>query len=196
MKNLILAILMLASTTAFSQGFQFGLKAGANFSNFVGSDDIDDLEKNTYVGFHGGAFVAFLLGDHLALQPELLFSTQGTKFKYAGNETKYTVSYINVPIMVKYRFTGGFFLEAGPQFGFKVNEDTDDMQIDDFAESVDVSAAAGLGYHSSVGLGIGARYSVGISKAGDFTWQGASNPNYRNSNIQVYLFYTFFNNKK
>lgn len=194
MKKIFLAALLLISATAMAQNFQLGVKGGANFSNFTGGD-FENIDKKMLVGFHAGAFVNFLFGDHLSLQPEVLFSSQGAKLKNAGNEENFRVSYVNVPVMVKYRFTGGFYLEAGPQIGFKVSEDVPDQTIKDFAKSTDLSVAGGLGWHSDMGLGIGARYIAGLSKVGDFD---ASNidPDFKNSTIQVSLFYTLFNNRK
>src|SRR5687768_1293315 len=137
MKRLLFASLLLTSTAAFSQEFQFGIKAGANFSNFTGANDVDDLENSTLVGFHAGAYFGFLLGENFSIQPEILFSTQGSKIKYAGDERDYKVSYINLPVLAKYRFKGGFYLEAGPQVGFKVSEEVKDTPIDDFAKGLD-----------------------------------------------------------
>jgi hypothetical protein len=195
MKKLLVAFLTLASTATMAQEFQFGVKAGTNISNFTGASDVDELENSAHVGFHAGAFFSFLLGDHFAIQPELLFSSQGAKIKYANNEQNFRVSYVNLPVLAKYRFTGGFYLEAGPQVGFKVSDDVKDTPIEDFAKDLDLSIAAGLGYHSPIGLGIGGRYSAGLSKVGDFQY-GTTRPDYRNSNIQIFLFYSFFNNKK
>jgi hypothetical protein len=194
MKKLIVAGLLLIGTTGFAQTFQLGLKAGVNISNFTGGE-FENLDKKALVGFHGGGFVSFFFGEHFALQPEVLFSTQGAKIKEAGDEKDWKISYINVPVMLKYRFTGGFFLEAGPQIGFKVSEDIEDMPVEDFAKSTDLSIAGGLGWHSSSGLGIGARYTAGLSKVGDFD-AGDIDPDFKNGVIQISLFYTLFNNKK
>jgi hypothetical protein len=194
MKKLIVAAFLLVSATGFAQTFQLGIKGGVNISNFTGGD-FKNLDKKALVGFHGGGFVTFWLGDHLGLQPEVLFSSQGAKLDNAGTEENLKVSYINIPVMLKYRFTGGFYLEAGPQIGFKVNEDTDNQQIGDFAKSTDLSIAGGLGFHSNMGLGIGARYTAGLSKVGDFD-SGNIDPDFRNGVIQVSLFYTLFNNNK
>lgn len=194
MKKLIVAALLLVSATGFAQTFQLGIKGGVNISNFTGGN-FENLDKKALVGFHGGGFVSFFFGDHLALQPEVLFSSQGAKIKDAGDEQNLKVSYINVPVLLKYRFTGGFYLEAGPQIGFKVSEDTDDQQVDDFFKSTDLSIAGGLGFHSSTGLGIGARYTAGLSKTGDFD-AGDIDPDFKNGVIQISLFYTLFNNNK
>jgi len=193
MKRIFIAALLLSSTATFAQGFQLGIKAGTNISNFTGGD-FSNVDKKALIGFHGGAFVAFLLGSNLALQPEVLFSTQGAKFKQAGNTQDYKISYINVPVLLKYKFTGGFYLEAGPQVGFKVSEDIPNTTIKTFAKNLDLSVAGGLGYHSSMGLGIGARYTAGLSKVGDFDASQGVNPDFKNGVIQISLFYTLFNN--
>lgn len=194
MKKLFVAALLLVGTTSMAQTFQLGIKGGVNVSNFNGGN-FHNIDKKSLVGFHAGGFVNFQFGDHFSLQPEVLFSSQGAKLEDAGNKENIKISYINVPVMLKYRFTGGFYLEAGPQIGFKVSESTGDQEINDFAKSTDLSIAGGLGFHSSSGLGIGARYTAGISKVGDFN-AGDIDPDFKNGVIQVSLFYTLFNNKK
>lgn len=192
MKKVLFFALILASASAYSQGFQLGLKGGVNISNYTGGD----LENSSIVGFHAGATVAYLLGDHFSIQPEVLFSAQGAKVKGIGNnEEKFTVKYINLPVLAKVRFTGGFYLEAGPQVGFKIDENVPDNTIENFAKDLDLSVAAGLGYHSPIGLGIGARYNAGLSKVGDFNVNNVD-PDFKNSTIQFFVFYTLFNNKK
>lgn len=192
MKKFLVAALVLVSTAGFSQGFQLGLKAGANLNNYTGGN----IENSATVNFMGGATFGFLLGDHFTIQPEVLLSAQGAKIKdIGGNDDKYTVTYLNVPVMAKFRFTGGFYVEAGPQVGFKINENVPDQTIDNFAKSLDLSLAAGLGYHSPIGLGLGARYNAGLSKVGDFDGNNVD-PDFKNSVLQVFVFYTLFNNKK
>jgi hypothetical protein len=192
MKRLLFLAAMLTSGAAFSQGFQFGVKAGVNISNYTGGD----LENSALVGFHGGVIVGLMLGDHFSIQPEALFSAQGAKIKgISSNEEKFKVSYINLPVLAKYRFPGGFYIEAGPQVGFKLDESIPDNTIENFAEDLDLSIAAGIGYHSSSGLGIGGRYNAGLSKVGDFE-SGTTSPDFKNSTLQFFVFYTLFNNKK
>ena len=191
MRKLLFAVLFF-TTTSYAQNFQVGIKAGVNISNFTGGN-FNTIENNTLVGFHAGGLLRFKFGG-LALQPEVLFSTQGAKLKDASSEQDYKISYVNIPVMVQYETEGGFYVEAGPQVGFKVSEDVPNSTIEDFAKSTDFSIAAGLGYHSKMGLGIGGRYTIGISKVGDFD-AGAIDPDFKNGVIQVSIFYTLFNNE-
>ncbi len=194
MRRGILFVLLLISTATFAQHFELGAKAGVNISNFYGASNEADLKANTLIGFHGGAFVSLFVGNNFAIQPEVLISTQGAKLEQTGAKTDYKLTYINIPVMAKYRFNGGFYLEAGPQIGFKINEKVDGTS-EDFAKSTDLSIAGGLGYHSSIGLGIGARYTAGLSKLGDFDSQ-TTKPDWKNGVAQISIFYTIFNNHR
>jgi hypothetical protein len=190
MKRMFFLATLLISISAFSQNFQVGIKAGVNISNFKGGS-FDSIKNNTLVGFHAGGFLRFKFGN-FAIQPEALVSTQGAKLEYLGNEKDYKITYINIPILAQYETDGGFYVEAGPQFGFKISEDVPSSTVEDFAKSTDVAIALGLGYHSKMGLGIGARYNIGVSNVGDFDATNI-NPDFKNGVLQFSLFYTLFN---
>lgn len=191
MKKIIILPAILLSTIAFSQ-ISLGLKAGANISNFTG--EFGPIEKQAKVGFHAGGLVHISFG-HLVLQPELLFSTQGAKLKYLNTETDFEVSYLNIPVMLKWETDGGFYLEGGPQAGFKISENVPDSISSDFVKGGDFSIGLGLGFHSKKGFGIGGRYVVGISKIGEFD-SGNIDPDFKNAVIQFSIFYTFLGKKK
>lgn len=193
MKKIIFFVIVLISMNARAQNFQVGLKAGINISNFNGGD-FNTVKNKSLLGYHAGAFMRFKFG-HLALQPAVLLSTQGAKLEEAGNSENYKLSYVNIPVVLQYETSGGFYIEAGPQIGFKVSEDIPNSTVEDFAKSTDLAIALGLGYHSPIGLGIGARYNIGVSKVGDFDASDIS-PDFKNGVIQISLFYTIFNNRK
>ena len=48
--------------------------------------------------------------------------------------------------------------------------------------------AAGFGFRGKKGLGIGGRYTAGISKLGDFETASGIDPDFRNGVIQVSLY--------
>jgi hypothetical protein len=192
-KTIILPFILLLTTWAFGQ-LSFGIKAGVNISNFTGGD-FGSVENNSLTSFHAGGLVHLGIAQHLVLQPELVYSEQGSKLKSGNTETDFKIGYINIPIMLQYETDGGFYVEGGPQFGFKASENLPDSITQDFAKSTDVAIGLGLGFHSKGGFGIGGRYNVGISKVGDFD---ASNidPDFKNAVIQFSLFYTFGNKKR
>lgn len=187
MKKIFLALLLLAGTTGFAQHITGGFKAGVNITNFTGGD-FEAVKKKANVGFHGGGFLNIAFGS-LSIQPEALISTQGAKIDSVNGSYDWKLTYITVPVMLKYRMSGGFYLEAGPQFGFKISEDIGNSTINDFANDLDLSLGAGLGFQTKGGLGIGARYVAGLSKVGDYEG-GNINPDFKNSVIQVGIFIT------
>ena len=185
---MIFALALLASTASFSQKFSAGIKAGANFTNFTGGD-FDAVKKKAIVGFHGGGFLNFSFGA-LSLQPEVLISTQGARIDSANKSYDWKLTYATIPVMLKFKPAGGFYFELGPQVGFKLSENVSDETINDFAKNLDLSAAVGLGIQTKGGIGIGARYLVGLSKVGDFDPPKDIDPDFKNSVIQVGAFIT------
>ncbi|MCO5241202.1 MAG: PorT family protein [Chitinophagaceae bacterium] len=195
MKQVILsmAAAILFSAPVFSQHFQLGLKAGANISNFSGSN-LEDVKTNALVGFHAGALINLKFGPVFSIQPEILVSSQGAKMESSTQKENFKATYATLPIMFKLQSpNGGLYIEAGPQFGLKISDKVSGINTD--VKNLDAAIGAGIGYHSSKGLGIGARYIAGLSKVGDIDFDGGVNPNYKNSTIQISLFYTIFNKK-
>ena len=90
--------------------------------------------------------------------------------------------------MLKFKAKGGFFVEFGPQVGFRTSSDIPDQTINNFAKNLDLAAGAGIGYQSPIGLGVGFRYIAGLSKVGDFSGSNID-PDFKNSVIQASLFW-------
>ena len=187
MKKIIFLPLLLAVGIVNAQ-LQFGLKGGVNISNFTGGN-FNNIEESSLVAFHAGGLVRIKF-DHLVLQPELLFSSQGAKLDDGVTEADYKVSYVNIPIMLQWQFKGSFYIEVGPQAGFKVSEDIPNSTIDEFAKSTDLSIGVGLGFLKNKGLGIGGRYMVGVSNVGDFD-SANIDPDFRNGVLQFSLIFVF-----
>jgi len=195
MKKLLFICFVLASTNSFSQGMMkglvqrlsFGLKAGANYSNYTNTDFATDA----LVGFHAGAIVNFKIIDNLSIQEEFLFSSQGAKVKdnLFGKENV-NISYFIVPFLLKYRTNFGLYLEAGPQVGILVNDDLKNTQVGNFAKKMDLAAAGGIGYQTKGGFGIGARYIAGLSKVGDFNISNVRT-DFKTNVVQASIFYIF-----
>ena len=148
------------SLASFSQvKIDIGVKGGLNFSKL----DISNFSTSNKTGYHLGAFSLFKFSK-LGLQPELIFSQQGSQTDLQDWDTKY----INIPIILKYYFGGGVNLQAGPQFGFLNKAELEDgTDIKDKLKSSDISLGLGLGWDSPIGLKFDARYNVGVSDNSD-----------------------------
>lgn len=163
MKKMLL--LMVAGWFGFScaaqrGNAQIGLKAGVNIANF--NDDVPTTDSR--IGFHAGLLIHFHVRPNLAIQPEIVYSQQGAEF---GNGTQ-KIEYVNFPFLVQYLFNRGFRLQTGPLIGVRADaefENNNGLETDNKKsfESTDVSWVFGFGYLSSSGLGVDARYNVGLT---------------------------------
>jgi len=195
MKKLLFMGFILTSTHCFSQGMvkgllgrlTFGLKAGANYSNYTNADFATD----GIVGFHAGALVNFRFSDSWSVQEEFLFSTQGAKMKDdVFGKGNLNVYYLTVPFLIKYKTPFGLYFEAGPQTGLRVKQDLEGATLQNFSKRLDLAAAGGVGYQTKFGLGFGARYIAGLSKVGDFDISNVKT-DFRTNVVQASLFYIF-----
>jgi len=113
------------NSTDIRDNLQFGLKAGANFSNVYDSKN-QEFNSDFKVGFAAGAFLAIPIGKYIGLQPELLFSQKGYKskgtFLTMGYEFTHTANYIDVPILFALKPSANVTLLAGPQYSFLVKQ--------------------------------------------------------------------------
>ncbi|MFV8355442.1 porin family protein [Flavobacterium sp. XS1P32] len=190
MKKIILTVAaVFAFGFANAQETKFGVKGGLNLANFSG--DIED--NSSKAGFHLGGFVEFKVSDKFAIQPELLFSTQGTKFDVDGDDLKFNISYLNIPVMAKYYVADAFSLEAGPQIGFltsaKAVVGSEDENIKDNFESIDFGFNFGAGYNFTENLSAGLRYNLGLSNIAKT--EAGDNTKVSNNVLSVSLGYKF-----
>lgn len=172
------AVFAFAFTNA--QDVKFGLKGGLNLSNWTG--DTEGVDLKARVGFSAGAFTLIKLSEKVSLQPEVVYSTQGSKIdNFTANVggTDYTgdinlnLSYINVPVMFKYYVAEKFNLEVGPQIGFltsakavtKLNgyNQTDTQDVKDNFETVDFGVNFGAGFDFDAHFSAGIRYNAGLA---------------------------------
>lgn len=191
MKKIFLLMAGIAMFSAVNAQVKYGAKAGLNLANLTG--DVEGTKMKA--GFNLGAFVKLPIAESFSIQPELLFSTQGTKVKddFEGVEytSKMNLSYINIPVLVQYNDASGFFAETGPQFGFlmsaKAKAEGEKVDIKDGFKTLDLSWALGAGYLTKSNIGFNARFNLGLSNIADA--EGEGDVKVRNSVIQVGVFY-------
>lgn len=188
-KVFIAAILFFCSISLANAQISLGPKAGINISNLSGLS-IPDVKTKSLVGFHVGGYVAFRLGA-IAIQPELLYSTQGAKIEDAGSTENIKLNYFNIPVMLKFITNSGLYLETGPQLGFRTSAKFGDEDIKETVKSSDFSWDAGIGYQKN-GFGLGARYCVGISKLGDAQSTDIDDVDFKNGVLQFSVSFALF----
>lgn len=207
MKKLIFiaAITVMAVSVTQAQEVRLGAKGGVNFATFNG-DNLGDVKSRT--GFHIGALVEIPVSERFWIQPEILYSAQGAKYKESGMELGVNYSYdieekldyIQVPIMAKFYIVDGLALEAGPQISFLVSSKgeyegtignvtvSDDRDLDDISK-IDFGLGVGASYRLPMGVFLGARYNFGLSNVNDS--ENADNQKIHNNVFQVSAGYSF-----
>lgn len=173
---------------------KIGPKVGVNLSMLNGVSGGEDMSMKA--GFNAGVAFNMRWGQrHLnsafgtgffGLQPEIMYSTQGASI---SGETV-DLSYVTIPVMLKFYLTESFNIEVGPEFAFMVSGpgkiDTKNASYD-FTKlngGKDILVGVGLGYDFGSGLTINARYNMGMSEL-------AENLPWKNNVIQISLSYLF-----
>lgn len=177
MKKIILTLIVVfVFGWADAQNTKFGVKAGLSAETLIGN--IGGIRNfKSKLGYTFGGFADVNLCKKLSIQPELLYSWLGAKSDGTINlgGSKYDVkgvldlSYLNIPIMVKYYVADKFNLEFGPQFSFlldvksSVTYDGITYKIaKESFETSDIGLNIGGGYDYTKHISLGARYSFGL----------------------------------
>jgi hypothetical protein len=109
-KTLVITLFtVVVSATAQAQSFSLGPKAGINISNYTGGD----IKSKSRVGYHIGGLLNFGIGSVVSFQPEVLLSTQGAKIENNGFRQEFKISYITVPVLLKFKGRSGLFFSLG-----------------------------------------------------------------------------------
>lgn len=179
---------ILISAMANAQHVNFGIKGGVNFYNIQNDND---SKYDMKTGIHLGLLGHIHLDKSIAVQPELVYSSQGAKYTSNNVDYKLKLGYINLPVMLQYMFNNGFRLEAGPQVGFLISAKSDagnnNVDVKDNFKTVDFGVGLGAGYiKPSTGLGVGFRYNAGLSNINENSTVKSTN-----SGFQLSLFYQF-----
>lgn len=169
-----MCLMLVAAQQAYSQAqLAIGIKAGPNFANIDTKATAGENYRNR-AGFHGGAFL-LIKAAKIGIQPEVIFSQQGSKVEIDSKNFESNFSYVNIPIILKLYTVAGINIQAGPQFGFITNAETpiqdqlnpgsyEVRDVKDKMKSSDFSLALGLGWDLPFGLTLDARYNLGLSK--------------------------------
>lgn len=190
---------------------ELGLKGAVNMANLSG----DVTDNKMMLAFGGGVFARIMPSPQFCIQPEVLYMMKGCKFDDVGTTTdmKTTLSYIEVPVLVKYMIpTEGNIspsIFAGPAVGFlmsakakaTVDGTEEDMDIKDYLKSIDFGVAFGAGVDFAVGekgkITFDARYTLGLTNGNDVSAADAAaagmdvDDSFKNGVISVMVGYAF-----
>ncbi len=186
LKAILMGLLLAGAlaSQASAQTFNLGLEAGANLSNFIGSD-VSQLGNfnSSKLGFVGGGFLSLNFGQMFAIRPEVLYEQKGNQ--YSGTTTTVEMDYIEVPVLLKIS-TGLPVVNPavllGPSFSWNTLAQNGGKNITNINSS-DVGLVGGLEFDIDKFL-VSGRYELGLDNV-------SSNKNIQNGTITLLVGYSF-----
>lgn len=184
------------SETLKTSTARVGIKGGLNVSNLY-VDDVDD--ENARFGFNVGLYAQLFSSEVFAIQPELLYSTKGTRTTYDNilmgeGEAKFNLNYLELPLLGVLKLGESAELHFGPYWGYLLaasmdfdgDTDTyDELDRDNFRD-LDFGLAGGVGLNFGA-TQIGVRYSQGLKKIANSSDAEVLLGDAKNSCAQLYI---------
>lgn len=178
MKKLLLALMgtVMVAGCAMAQNYEknlYGVRAGLNVSNM----SMQGLSANSKAGFHIAGVYQRLLAESLPvyLETGLQFSQKGCKLEYDYDKTILNAWYLEIPLMVNYKFNIKDIVTVYPSVGFfyaygiggKYTEEYMDMDDKMVSDKYNTFGKEGVLKHSDLGMRFSAtvdwrRYSFSL----------------------------------
>jgi hypothetical protein len=155
-KLLLFLAAALATLNVSAQKINVGIRGDFTYSRING----DGMSIGYQAGFNAGGFAEYRIKDRWSIQPEILFSQRNIKI---GNFKQYFassasedpgqyafLSYVSVPVSVKYKILNELTVSAGVQYSYLVHADETLLRdkSDGFKKN-DFGLLAGLEYTPS-----------------------------------------------
>lgn len=186
MKKLFLAIsiITVSIVSVNAQNNRFGLKGGINSSSLKTTGSGATFSSDSKIGFYAGAFAQLGIAQNFAVQPEIMYSLLGARYKYSNITVNRNFSYISVPVLAAY-IKDGLSIVAGPQISFLVAAKDKGTNISADVKSqfktTEIAGVIGAGYTTLGGFGFDARYQMGLT---DIVKDNSSGYKFKNNNFQ------------
>lgn len=168
---LSLALITMAFVSARAQGFQLGIKGGANIYKVDGVA----LNNEFKYGYSLGGFAVLNLSKHIGIQPEVLWNEYQTSTTSDANTVytdlwtnkNITLNYLSIPILLNISPAKIITFQLGPQFGILINQSqTFATNGKDAFKKGDLSMLGGVQLNLAW-IKLGARYVVGLNNISD-----------------------------
>ncbi len=187
------ALVVFSIGSVQSQEIRLGAKLGLNVAS-LGGDAYGVGSLGARTSFHIGGLAEIPLMGKFALQPEILYSSEGSDWSFGSAEDNLKLDYIRVPVLAKYYIIEGLSAEAGPVFGVLVGAKSDeDDDIKDNYKTFDAAFGIGATYRLNMGVFFSLRYNKGLLNVNEKYEENGVTYDYKNqSNVfQVSAGYSF-----
>jgi hypothetical protein len=151
--------------------FGAGVKAGINYASQYTNSTPNNVDFKSIIGINAGAYCNYFLLDFLAIQPELMVSGKGSHWTNEYYDAKDNLTYIDLPILIRYQPVEQINIHAGPQMSYLVSAKQTDFGNDlktnvmDYYYKFDFGVAFGVEANLPSKVNITIRYVLGLNTA-------------------------------
>ena len=184
----LIGFLLFFSFSLVAQKFHYGALVGYNIVH-VKQFNLPYLVSKEYIlfakrSFNIGGFVRYQKSKRMAfvLEPGY-FQKRIQTYSYSGTlkSAKTKLHYLQVPALIQFSVDKKIHFVAGPEFGFLLSSQTEMGSMgDDFFTDLELSAIFGLYYNVTQHIGIGLRYSMGLTPMSSALYNYYENKVYHN----------------
>lgn len=170
-KLLSVSLLLLFVLSAQAQKVHLGVTTDLDFTKIAGNGMTSKYQS----GYQAGAFAEIDLNKKWGIEPAVLFSQRNMKraddFSVyyvnsvsASPDVMVKLSYVSVPVLLKYNINDLFSVNLGPQVSFLVYDDENLLKSNGKAfKNTDLSLVAGVQLNVSQSFRFYGRYNYGLS---------------------------------
>ena len=164
---LLLAFVTIALASTNAQGFQLGVKGGANIFQVDGRS----FDQAFKYGYSIGGYAEINFSKHFGIQPELLWNEYQTRtadqysqvYTNLSASTDIQLNYLSIPVLLAFKPAKILTIHVGPQFGILINQSQSLIDNSKSAfKSGDLSMLAGAQLNLAW-FKLGARYAIGLN---------------------------------
>jgi hypothetical protein len=148
--------------------FGVGIKAGLNYAGQSTTGGSPNVDVESIIGINGGAYCNYFLFDYLAIQPELMISGKGVHWKDQFYNAQDILTYIDMPILLRFQPVKLLNIHAGPQFGYRVSamqknlDNNQKTDIKEYYNNFDLGLAFGVEANFPIKVNLTIRYVLGL----------------------------------
>ncbi len=156
--------------TGFSQGFHFGIGAGANYTDIINKNYPYDFYSYG-LGFQINTLFEYELCDKMSLRAEPGFESRRVDDNPSIGNNSSTFNYVTLPAMLTFSPTAKFTFMAGPEIAYVL---TSPFKLSNEAlqivggenQNFDLGIKAGVSYNISENFELAFKYYRGIRPSG------------------------------
>jgi hypothetical protein len=169
-----------------------GFEAGLNIANTINSTN-SNYSTNTVAGFNAGITFDIPVIYPFSIEPEVLYSQKGYKADTQFGQFTKRTSFIDVPVLAKFRIAPVFNLFIGPQFSYLLSTtntysngfSTTNQQYYNNDTKAYLDGVVGVSFDINRSIDLHARYTIDIEETDSNS--NSYVPSYRNQVWQIGL---------